>query len=448
MILTMFFGFIVALLPIRCGILKMNLSLNQMSHQIFFFFSGVKEYSVQSVARYWLEHGTSRPKNRGGPRKVAEYNEKKAHIRAHIQTFTCRASHYARRGAPGTKYLPTDLNVAKMHRMFLEQNHAACSYSLYWSIFVYGSNLAFGHPSKDVCSTCVKFRIAVRDPDLTPDEKREKILLYTLHRCLARQFYNLLNNVEDSYTVCFDVMENLVLTIEQTYYSRQLYFYVFGIVHHHGRGGPQQRADVHLYTWLEHQNAKDSNMIASVVRDYLGSLTRAEISQTPSLRLFSDSCYGQNKNIILLSMMFPLCSKQYPQHTVDYYFPIRGHSFLSADRVFGRVEQDIRQEETILLPAEYVEILEMHGVVHEYGKDWQCYDFKGESAAFVKSQRSFKISEARVLQVHGDKLGFKSVFLGNSANTPYGKEEKSGHSTTHLCSPTLTVLRMQKSRMY
>ena len=109
---------------------------------------------------------------------------------------------------------------------------------------------------------------------------------------------------------------------------------------------------------------------------------------------------------------------------MDYYFPIRGHSFLPADRVFARVEQEIRKKETIFLPAEYIEILEKHGVVHEYGKDWQCFDFKGKSAAFVKSQRSFKISEARVLQVHGDELGFKSVFVGEFCQHSLLKKEK------------------------
>ena len=30
-------------------------------------------------------------------------------------SFMCRASHYARRGSPGRKYLPSDLSVARMH---------------------------------------------------------------------------------------------------------------------------------------------------------------------------------------------------------------------------------------------------------------------------------------------------------------------------------------------
>lgn len=80
--------------------------------------------------------------------------------------------------------------------------------------------------------------------------------------------------------------------------------------------------------------------------------------------------------------------------------------------MFGRIEQDIRKHTTILLPEEYNNILQKHGTVYQYGKDWQCYDFKEAAARFTTTQRSFKISEARVLQISGDKLGLKPAFAG------------------------------------
>ena len=121
----------------------------------------------------------------------------------------------------------------------------------------------------------------------------------------------------------------------------------------------------------------------------------------------------KNKNSHVLSMLFFLRNQRYPQLTIDYHFPIRGYSFFPADRAFGRIEQDIRKRQTILLPAEYFDILKRHGNVHEYGKDWVCYDFKTEAATFTKTQRSFKISDARVLQVAGDNLGFKAAYGGD-----------------------------------
>lgn len=153
-----------------------------------FFILGVSQDRVCRVAKYWLETGETRPETRGGHRGNIELAEKKEMARLHIQSLALRASHSCRRGK---KFLPSDLSVRKMHQMFLEQNpQHPVSYSLYWSLFVYDFNLAFGHPAKDVCSPCVKFRMALKDCDLTAEEKRNTILKYVLHKRRARQFYD------------------------------------------------------------------------------------------------------------------------------------------------------------------------------------------------------------------------------------------------------------------
>lgn len=183
----------------------------------------------------------ARQENRGGARNFEQKPEKRRIIQDHIKSFTCRASHYARRGAPGRKYLPSDLCVRKMHQLFLEQNHIQCSYGLYYSVF-------------------------------SEAEKREESIRLLLHRRRARRFYDVMNAVDDSFTVCFNIMENLVLPktpIGQAYYSRQLYMYVFGVVRHRGRGMPQGKHDIYLYVWMEHENCKDSKMVASALNHYL-----------------------------------------------------------------------------------------------------------------------------------------------------------------------------------
>ncbi|KAK1889032.1 Phosphoribosyl-AMP cyclohydrolase [Dissostichus eleginoides] len=165
----------------------------------------------------------------------------------------------------------------------------------------------------------------------------------------------------------------------------------------------------HLYTWMEHENRKGSNMtLDHCLRQQLsGALRRAQ-----RLRLLSDSCFGQNKNINLLSMLFSFMKEAFPRISAEYVFPIRGHSFLPVDRVFGRIEQQVRKKDTILMPEEYHQILRSHGNVHVYGQDWEAYDFKTETQAFVKSQKSFKLSEARMLEFRKEKLGFKAVYSG------------------------------------
>ncbi|XP_030609211.1 uncharacterized protein LOC115796879 [Archocentrus centrarchus] len=373
----------------------------------------IKKDRVHGVAKYLLENDKVHLENRGGSRESGAMAAKKEKVRLHIQSFACRASHYIRRGDPGRKFLPSDLNVAVMHRMFLEQNHEQLSYALYRSIFVHDFNLAFGHPAKDVCSSCVKYRVAVKDTELSAEEKRNKILQYTVHRRQARQLYQLLNDVGESFTVCFDIMENLVLPesgVGQTYSSKQLYFCVFGVVRHRGTEHPLSRHDINLYTWLECENSKDRNIITSALQHYFATVARVDLCQCQSLRLFSDSCYVQNEDINVLSMLFALRSQLFPQLSITYFFPVRGHSFLPANRVLGRIEQDIQKHPSILLLDDYTKILQRHGTVHQHGKDWQSYDFTKEAASFTTTQRTFKLSDARVLQISGDTLGFKALF--------------------------------------
>ncbi|KAK3803846.1 hypothetical protein RRG08_029438 [Elysia crispata] len=76
---------------------------------------------------------------------------------------------------------------------------------------------------------------------------------------------------------------------------------------------------------------------------------------------------------------------------VSFTFPVRGQSFLPADRVFGRFEKDIHRQETILMPADYHEILQRHGTVHFYQKDWTALYFKSAATQHTKTVRSFKI---------------------------------------------------------
>ncbi|KAK3761495.1 hypothetical protein RRG08_056580 [Elysia crispata] len=98
-----------------------------------------------------------------------------------------------------------------MYRMFREHNHLQVSYSLYHSVFSHKFNLGFGSPATDVCATSTQFRHQVRNDTLTEDQKKVISAEFILHRRRQRQFYDIVNRFGDTATVCFDMMENLVL---------------------------------------------------------------------------------------------------------------------------------------------------------------------------------------------------------------------------------------------
>ena len=279
------------------------------------------------------------------------------------------------------------------------------------------------------------------------EEKQRASAMQMLHRRRGRRFYDLLNEVNDSLTICFDMMENLVLPktpVGRAYYSRQLYLYVFGVVRHLGRNLGQGRETIDLYVWREDQNKKDSNMISSALWHYFTNVLSDQLSDFNTLRLFSDSCYGQNKNINTLAMLFALKKKCLSHMDIKYFFPVRGHSFLPCDRAFGRIEREIKTHDIVSLPTEYIDMLKHHGRVRVYGEDWCSYDFKGEVRRHVKQARSFKLSEARVLSIDGDQLGLRPTYNGEFSHYPVLKKGGNWARFTPSALPTFNNVSMEK----
>ncbi|KAK4874033.1 hypothetical protein RN001_013393 [Aquatica leii] len=76
----------------------------------------------------------------------------------HIKSFKERKAHYSLRDSERI-YLPEELNVKKMHRMFLEDYpNKKISYETYRTIFVTEFNISFGYPRTDTCNSCDEYK--------------------------------------------------------------------------------------------------------------------------------------------------------------------------------------------------------------------------------------------------------------------------------------------------
>ena len=64
--------------------------------------------------------------------------------------------------------------------------------------------------------------------------------------------------------------------------------------------------------------------------------------------------------------------------------------------------------------------------MHVYNTDWRSYDFKSAATSHIKAVRSFKISDAKVLALEGDKLLFKSSYNAGGCVHSILKKERSG----------------------
>jgi hypothetical protein len=72
------------------------------------------------------------------------------------------------------------------------------------------------------------------------------------------------------------------------------------------------------------------------------------------LLLGSDGCGAQNKNYSMMGMIgFWFLNTTADFHKIEYVFSIIGNSFLPADRVFARIENEINRNDIIIDTEEY-----------------------------------------------------------------------------------------------
>ena len=136
-------------------------------------------------------------------------------------------------------------------------------------------------------------------------------------------FYDMLNTIDEA-LVSLLRHDAEPVTAKDTDRSGILFAqaeYVRGIVVHHSRGGGQSKEDT--------------------------------VYRCCTMQARCDFCFGQNKNRNMLAMLFALRKQCFPRLNIKYVFPMRGHSYLPANHVFGRIKKQLRNMDTVLLPSDY-----------------------------------------------------------------------------------------------
>ncbi|VEN57645.1 unnamed protein product [Callosobruchus maculatus] len=181
---------------------------------------------------------------------------------------------------------------------------------------------------------------------------------------------------------CFDLQQVQVLPkvpIQDAFYAQQLSFYFFCVTATNCKNPV-------FYSWMESQAGRGATEISSALLDFLQKTNFAPDIHT--LRLFSDGCGGQNKNSFVIHMLM-LWLYHFAPGTIkkiELIFPVRGHSYLPADRIFGRVEKILRRHAVIKTPEKYWELYHQVGEIRKLGSDWSLVNIKGASLSLKKLQ--------------------------------------------------------------
>nr|CAH7751238.1 unnamed protein product [Callosobruchus chinensis] len=118
---------------------------------------------------------------------------------------------------------------------------------------------------------------------------------------------------------------------------------------------------VSLTMFKNSQAKRGSTEVGSALLHHLRSLDTSNIE---TVRLFCDGCGGQNKNSYIIHVLaYWLLESPMSVKNIIIHFPVRGHSYLPADRAFGRVEKLLKRKNLIISPEEYNEVYSNVGKV-------------------------------------------------------------------------------------
>ena len=138
--------------------------------------------------------------NRGlhGSRPNAIRDEVKTQVREHIESFPVRESHYSRQDNLKRRYLPENLSIARMYRLFLEKYEPEVNEEdgekphvkewLYRKIFNEEYNFGFGYPRSDTCEKCDMLKVA--SDNAKTEEERSEIQAEHVKEWLYRKIFN------------------------------------------------------------------------------------------------------------------------------------------------------------------------------------------------------------------------------------------------------------------
>lgn len=337
---------------------------------------GISRFRVNNITKQFHENGFLKEK-RGGFRQAAKYEEKANSVVNFLNRFQCIESHYCR-GKSERKYLPSELNIRKLWKMYLDDTESlSVKQSFFRKIFNTRYNLGFGTPRTDVCSTCLSLTEKIK---IENDSKKRLDLMIEkrVHNLKAKAFYEKLKDKDKKILILsFDCQKNLPLPKvpdQSVYYSRQVYVQNLTIVIGNSKS-KLSPSNVYAYCWTENEFVRDSNVISSCVYDILNSV---DLSTYTKIRLVSDGCAGQNKNSAMLGMCVYWLKEKAPAHIqkIEIVYPITGHSYLPPDRVFGLIEKKIKKVEVLIEPEKVYEIISEFAFVKLVGKDINIFDFK------------------------------------------------------------------------
>ena len=283
--------------------------------------------------------------------KISEENIKFA--TEHIDSFPRVPAHWCRRDTK-KEYLEAILNRRKMYDLYIahcaENTKKPISFALYKELLI-KKNVAFHIPRKDQC-WCHHFEL-LSEAEKTP----EKIQEYELHmrRKVAandeksKDAQKAKGNFE-YVSANFDleaVLYSPLFHAKPIFYKRKLATFnltVFDVASKQG----------YCYIWPEFEGKRGANEIATCVKLFLEELPE----HTKHVVLHSDCCPGQNRNAIMIYMLYQAVQTIRNIKIIDMKFLEPGHTHMQCDSMHATIEHAAEYAK-IYWPNDWVNVIKL-----------------------------------------------------------------------------------------
>nr|CAH7763754.1 unnamed protein product [Callosobruchus chinensis] len=339
-------------------------------------------------------------------------------VKQHISAFPQYESHYSREKSE-RKYLGPELTIEKIAKKWL-----------YTDIFNKQFKLSFKPPEIDTCDTCDMFNAKIKNNMLQEEKERAKVD-HDAHLNEAKKRYDLKRT---DTTMAKSSPKHKVLTGDLqkclpsplttnciSFYKRKLWTLNFTLY-------DSADGSVACMMWDESKGARGGNEIASSILEWANSTIPG--SEVEEITLWTDNCYGQNKNISVVMSFFWILHT-YPQiKTITQKFLLKGHTHMEADSVHALIERKRKKLNNfaILTPWDWQQVVRQTSskyTVH----NMELSNFKSFNTLFDRRKHAnppfvnrkkdvnkepVLLSTCVQLQVHQEKIG--TLFLKTDFN--------------------------------
>lgn len=306
-----------------------------------------------------------------------------------INRFPRVESHYCREKS-SKEYLSPQLSISKMYDIYLEEyeDKDPASFNTYRRVFK-SLNVSVHKPKKDQCTLCNTYHTA---DQITKSNMKQSYGKHEAEKKKVREIKEkskkkAIEN-KNHISAVFDLQQVIQLPItpeSALFYKQRLSFYNFTIYE-------LANKDCYCYTWDQTKSKRGASEISSCIFCFLRI---CDEKGAESVDLFSDGCFGQNKNSVLPAMFLYFLKNSKHVKTITHYFFEVCHGQNEGDSAHSAISRAIKAAGDLFLPSQIIPVIKLARKKHPYIVTEMNYD---DFFNFKKLSQDLRILSLRKAQ--------------------------------------------------